>query len=140
MLKHFNNHKNNAALVTSETSVENLKSHLEHVKLMWAKRLRGCQRSVDVWQRLLSIRSLVLTPQEDFRNLVRVLQNMSKSWKHGSIIQDTIDTGMERKGPVKLKATDHFGSVVVTQPIVTWISSEIRSGPTSDICCFRAPL
>ena len=35
----------------------------KHMQLVWAERLRGCQRTVDVWQRILSGRSLVLTPR-----------------------------------------------------------------------------
>lgn len=31
----------------------------------WSQRLEGCQRDVDVWQRILQVRSLVLTPNED---------------------------------------------------------------------------
>jgi FKBP12-rapamycin complex-associated protein len=33
-------------------------------QLMWF-RLEGCQRDVEVWQRVLQVRSLVLTPHED---------------------------------------------------------------------------
>ena len=29
------------------------------------RRLQGCQRDVEVWQRVLQVRSLVLTPHED---------------------------------------------------------------------------
>ena len=32
---------------------------------MWAKRLRGCQEDVDVWSSLLSVRSMVMQPQDD---------------------------------------------------------------------------
>jgi len=32
---------------------------------MWRKRLKGCQRSIDVWQRLLQLRSIVVGPLED---------------------------------------------------------------------------
>ncbi|WVQ81658.1 hypothetical protein IAT38_003783 [Cryptococcus sp. DSM 104549] len=31
----------------------------------WQKRLEGCQRDVEVWQRILQVRSLVLKPNED---------------------------------------------------------------------------
>ena len=32
---------------------------------MWAKRLKGCQEDVDVWSSLLSVRSMVMQPQDD---------------------------------------------------------------------------
>eukprot|EP01094_Clydonella_sp_ATCC50884_P002486 TRINITY_DN1189_c0_g2_i1.p1 TRINITY_DN1189_c0_g2~~TRINITY_DN1189_c0_g2_i1.p1 ORF type:complete len:858 (+),score=324.02 TRINITY_DN1189_c0_g2_i1:40-2574(+) len=37
----------------------------ERVCASWLKRLKGCQRNVDVWQQLLSVRKLVLQPEED---------------------------------------------------------------------------
>lgn len=47
------------------------------IRKLWRERLHGCQRSVGVWQQILSIRSLVLTPQQnidewlDFAGLCR---------------------------------------------------------------------
>lgn len=47
------------------------------IRKTWVKRLRGCQRDVDTWQRVLQLRSLVLSPSEDapsyikFANLCR---------------------------------------------------------------------
>ncbi len=35
------------------------------IRKMWAQRLRGCQRNVEVWQEVLSVRSLVIPPRED---------------------------------------------------------------------------
>ena len=43
----------------------------------WTRRLKGCQRPVDVWQRMLKVRALVVTPKENsdmwikFANLCR---------------------------------------------------------------------
>eukprot|EP00007_Cunea_sp_BSH-02190019_P005820 CAMPEP_0174239676 /NCGR_PEP_ID=MMETSP0417-20130205/15613_1 /TAXON_ID=242541 /ORGANISM="Mayorella sp, Strain BSH-02190019" /LENGTH=2416 /DNA_ID=CAMNT_0015318639 /DNA_START=113 /DNA_END=7359 /DNA_ORIENTATION=+ len=34
------------------------------IRTMWARRLHGQQRNVDVWQQVLALRSLVLTPKE----------------------------------------------------------------------------
>lgn len=47
------------------------------VRRMWSNRLNGCQRNVDVWQRVLRVRSLVMSPKDDmdpwikFANLCR---------------------------------------------------------------------
>lgn len=47
------------------------------IRSTWMKRLKGCQPDVEVWQRILSVRSIVLTPAEDtttwikFANLCR---------------------------------------------------------------------
>lgn len=35
------------------------------IRRTWSTRLRGCQRSVEAWQEILSVRSLVLPPRED---------------------------------------------------------------------------
>ncbi|CAO1620752.1 unnamed protein product [Jaminaea pallidilutea] len=49
----------------------------------WMKRLKGCQPDVEVWQRILSVRSIVLTPADDtetwikFANLCRKSDRMS---------------------------------------------------------------
>ncbi|EXJ69012.1 FKBP12-rapamycin complex-associated protein [Cladophialophora psammophila CBS 110553] len=47
------------------------------MKVLWNKRLLGCQSNVEVWQRMLKVRALVLTPSENpdiwikFANLCR---------------------------------------------------------------------
>ncbi|KAI0228314.1 phosphatidylinositol kinase- protein kinase tor1 [Massospora cicadina] len=47
------------------------------IRRAWVKRLRGCQRNVDVWQRTLQVHSMVIQPQDDvelwikFANLCR---------------------------------------------------------------------
>ena len=38
---------------------------------MWTKRLDGCSFDVDVWGRILSIRQLVVSPQEDVKTWMR---------------------------------------------------------------------
>lgn len=53
----------------------------------WHKRLEGCQRDVEVWQRILQVRSLVLTPSEDmdtwihFADLCRVSDRLNLAEK-----------------------------------------------------------
>ncbi len=37
------------------------------VLLAWNRRLMGCRRNVEVWQKILSVRSLMLPPHEDFK-------------------------------------------------------------------------
>ena len=34
------------------------------IRKMWAERLKGCKRTVEVWQQILSVRSLVVAPKE----------------------------------------------------------------------------
>jgi FKBP12-rapamycin complex-associated protein len=35
------------------------------IRRMWTERLKGCKRNVEVWQQILSVRSLVTGPKED---------------------------------------------------------------------------
>jgi FKBP12-rapamycin complex-associated protein len=57
------------------------------LRKMWAQRLQGCQRHVDVWQDLLAVRSLVVRPEEDvptwlhFSSLCRKSGRMALSLK-----------------------------------------------------------
>ena len=41
------------------------------IRETWSKRIRGCQKTIEVWQRLLKIRSLVLSPDENIEGHVR---------------------------------------------------------------------
>lgn len=45
----------------------------------WRARLRGVQRNVEVWQALLSVRSLVLPPSEDVHTYLKFASLCRKS-------------------------------------------------------------
>jgi FKBP12-rapamycin complex-associated protein len=55
---------------------------LESLRGLWNKRLLGCQQNVEVWQRMLKVRALILTPKENpdiwikFANLCRKSNRM----------------------------------------------------------------
>lgn len=57
------------------------------IKKTWTSRIKGCQRNVEVWQRILKVRALVVSPQEDmeiwikFANLCRKGNRLSLSYK-----------------------------------------------------------
>ncbi|EXJ80982.1 FKBP12-rapamycin complex-associated protein [Capronia epimyces CBS 606.96] len=56
---------------------EGLSEKQNSLKMLWNKRLLGCQSNVEVWQRMLKVRALVLTPTDNpeiwikFANLCR---------------------------------------------------------------------
>ncbi|KAG1705718.1 hypothetical protein DVH05_003469 [Phytophthora capsici] len=58
-----------------------------HLMRMWHDRLSGCKRVVEVWQQLIAVRALILTPHEDidtylqFASLCRQSGNLSLSLK-----------------------------------------------------------
>lgn len=49
----------------------------------WTARLKGCQRSVDVWQRILKVRALVITPKEDTEMYIKFTNLCRKSGRLG---------------------------------------------------------
>ncbi|CAG0893117.1 unnamed protein product [Cyprideis torosa] len=49
------------------------------IKWIWSKRLEGCRRSVEDWQRLLQVRSLVLSPREDMQTWLKFASLCRKS-------------------------------------------------------------
>ncbi|KAJ8330853.1 phosphatidylinositol kinase- protein kinase tor1 [Batrachochytrium dendrobatidis] len=64
--------------------------HPEHqmfIRRIWTKRIYGCQNSVEVWQRILRVRALVVPPKDDigiwvkFANLCRKSGRMNLSQK-----------------------------------------------------------
>ena len=58
-----------------------------NIRSMWSNRLNGCQRDVDVWQQVLVVRSMVLSPHQDiptwlkFSSLCRKSGRLSLSLK-----------------------------------------------------------
>ena len=58
-------------------------SRQAHVRQTWISRLKGCQRNVDVWQRILKVRSLVMTPSEDKEMYIKFSSLCRKSGRFG---------------------------------------------------------
>ncbi len=61
--------------------------------------IQGCQKTVDYWQKMLQVRSLVLSPQENqeawikFAALCRKAGRLSLSWKTLMMLKYHIETG-----------------------------------------------
>ncbi|ORX99768.1 PtdIns-3-kinase tor2 [Basidiobolus meristosporus CBS 931.73] len=53
------------------------------IRKTWVKRLKGCQRNVDVWQRILKIRALVISPKEDMEMWIKFANLCRKSGRLG---------------------------------------------------------
>lgn len=49
----------------------------------WEKRLQGCQRNVEVWHRMLRLRSLVMSPPENMRMWIKFANLCRKSGRLG---------------------------------------------------------
>ncbi|KAM0787611.1 hypothetical protein ACM66B_003678 [Microbotryomycetes sp. NB124-2] len=53
------------------------------IQKTWMKRLTGCKRDVDVWQRILKVRALVVTPRENTEMWVKFANLCRKSGRLG---------------------------------------------------------
>ncbi|KAJ8022045.1 Serine/threonine-protein kinase mTOR [Holothuria leucospilota] len=53
----------------------------EIIKEMWWERLQGCKQSVEDWQKIIHVRSLVIKPQEDLRTWLKFASLCRKSGK-----------------------------------------------------------
>ena len=49
----------------------------------WIKRLKGCQRNVETWQRMLKVRALVIKPSENEEMLIKFANLCRKSQRYG---------------------------------------------------------
>lgn len=49
----------------------------------WMKRLKGCQRNVDIWHRMLKVRTLVVTPKQDMDMWIKFANLCRKSGRYG---------------------------------------------------------
>ena len=49
----------------------------------WTRRLKGCQRNVEVWQRMLKVRALVITPKENIDMWIKFANLCRKSGRIG---------------------------------------------------------
>ena len=71
----------------------------ETLRLTWTKRLKGCQKDVEVWQRMLKVRSLVMSPIEDIEAWIKFANLCRKSGR----------IGLAEKTLRQLKTTDRIG-------------------------------
>ncbi|EGG01362.1 uncharacterized protein MELLADRAFT_117828 [Melampsora larici-populina 98AG31] len=76
------------------------------IQQTWMKRLKGCQRDVEVWQRILKVRALVLTPREDVGMWIKFAGLCRKSGRLGlaektlnSLMSEDTSNGLESRGP-----------------------------------------
>ncbi|EPX74347.1 phosphatidylinositol kinase Tor2 [Schizosaccharomyces octosporus yFS286] len=69
--------------IISYKKAENKPHVREVIKKTWIRRLKGCQRNVDVWQRMLRIRSLVISPKENMEMWIKYSNLCRKSGRIG---------------------------------------------------------
>ncbi|OZJ02458.1 hypothetical protein BZG36_04099 [Bifiguratus adelaidae] len=63
------------------------------LKETWMRRLNGCQRNVDVWQRILRVRSMVLSPKEDMGMWIK-FANLCRKSRRFQLADSTLESLM----------------------------------------------
>ena len=106
--------------------------HRKFVHMLNVIRLQGCQPDVEVWQRILQVRTLVLSPDDDpamwikFANLCRKSERML-------LAEKTINSllSQERVGPflVEICNTADWLHISSTRKLLRMLST-----PSSNIC------
>ncbi|KAK4187076.1 phosphatidylinositol 3-kinase tor2 [Podospora australis] len=69
------------------------------IRATWETRLKGCQRNVEVWQRMLRLRSLVLTPKENMHMWTKFANLCRKSGRMG-LAEKSLQTLVKTEGPL----------------------------------------
>ncbi|KAK3724196.1 phosphatidylinositol kinase-related protein kinase tor1 [Vermiconidia calcicola] len=71
----------------------------ERMRLTWTKRLKGCQRNVEVWQRMLKVRALVITPQENGEMYIKFASICRKAGR-GGLAEKSLNSLLGSEGGV----------------------------------------
>ncbi len=103
----------------------------ETMRRTWEKRLLGCQRNVEVWQRMLKLRALVISPTENmqmmikFANLCRKSGRMGLAEKHLKMLIGT-DESLDMMLPQSSdnRVNGHHGDI--RRPIFKDVSPAVR--------------
>ena len=104
------------------------------MRKIWMKRLQGCQPDVEVWQRILQIRALVLSPEDDaitwikFANLCRKSDRMFLAEKtiNSLLTPEKVCNGLRSL----LSACDTHHTAANAIPWATW-----HQGPAKRRLC-----
>lgn len=70
-------------------------TYITHLQKMWEKRLRGCQRNVDVWSRILGVRSLVVPPSHDMGSWIKFASLCRKAGRISMSFKTLVELGID---------------------------------------------
>ncbi|KAI7879884.1 FAT-domain-containing protein [Lichtheimia hyalospora FSU 10163] len=94
------------------------------IRRTWVKRLEGCERNVEVWQRILRVRAMVVSPEDDMEMWIKFANLCRKSGRFSlsestlrSLMQATINSRGEPNAKVvyaQLKHKWHSASQITS--------------------------
>ncbi|KXS11006.1 FAT-domain-containing protein [Gonapodya prolifera JEL478] len=79
------------------------------IRKTWMTRLKGCTRNVDIWQRILRIRSLVVSPKEDMDSWIK-FANLCRKSSRSTLSQKTLGILLDAPDITNLDITKHFST------------------------------
>ena len=104
----------------------------------WTKRLRGCQPNIDVWQKMLKVRALVLTPAENIDMWIKFANLCRKSGRQGlaekslhllhTVSGHTVDGQAQLEGGMSPQATLQ-GPTAVPEVLYAQLKYSWSTGP-----------
>lgn len=98
-------------------------SFIVHLRHMWEARLRGCARNVDVWNRILSVRSLITVASENMGEWLQFASLCRRSGRLNMSLKVLVGLGMEKPSApyttlrvVPVPGADTAGALHITAP------------------------
>ncbi|CAO3650716.1 unnamed protein product [Cunninghamella blakesleeana] len=80
-------------MITYKQSTNDVEKQMV-IRKTWMKRLEGCERNVEVWQRILRVRAMVVSPQDDMEMWIKFANLCRKSGRF-SLSEKTLRSLME---------------------------------------------
>ncbi|KAK9379012.1 armadillo-type protein [Kockiozyma suomiensis] len=111
----------------------------------WSRRLRGCQRNVDIWQRMLKVRALVVKPRQDMEMWIKFANLCRKSGRMG-LAEKSLNSLVDDPHPsdaVNLSSASYAGrappQVVYAQLKYMWAAGK-QLDALNHLCDFTAKM
>lgn len=100
------------------------------IRRTWMKRLEGCERNVEVWQRILRVRAMVMSPKDDMEMWIKFANLCRKSGRF-SLSESTLRSLMEIDSDGT--AGNPHPKIVYTQLKHMWHSASQVSGEQANM-------
>ncbi|KAG0181763.1 phosphatidylinositol kinase- protein kinase tor1 [Apophysomyces sp. BC1034] len=103
------------------------------IRRTWMKRLEGCERNVEVWQRILRVRAMVISPQDDMEMWIKFANLCRKSGRF-SLSDSTLRSLMDVDGT----SGNPHPKIVYAHLKHMWDSASQASGDQAHVIRSRA--
>lgn len=133
-------------IITYKQSAGDLEKQ-DEMKNTWNRRLLGCQQNVEVWQRMLKVRALVVSPRENldmwikFANLCRKSNRMGLAERSLSALENVVQESAGQGTPPEITyARLKYNWAAGYQKEALQVLREFTSAMTEDFTKYNAAL